>query len=137
MGTIVVKNLPEELHVRLRERAERNHRSMTGEVINLLSTALGSEPNATVLERPLPPVAQRSAKAVRPGSFEVGVAKPVVEPRVQPDGRDALRAALIKQADGSFVNVLGIDDASFFDTLERVRAEAREAETEDLFGDAA
>ncbi len=36
MSTLVVKNLPEALHERLRERAQQNHRSLTKEVIVLL-----------------------------------------------------------------------------------------------------
>ena len=37
MSTLVVKNLPDDLHERLRERAQRNHRSVTKEAIVLLN----------------------------------------------------------------------------------------------------
>jgi plasmid stability protein len=36
MKTIVLKNVPDELHARLKERAKRHHRSLNGEVIALL-----------------------------------------------------------------------------------------------------
>jgi len=102
MSTIVVKNFPEDLHERLKERAEHNRRSMNKEVVHLLAASLGNEPASA-------------------------------EPAKTADGREALRAALIKQPDGSFVNVLGIDDAAFFDTLERIRAEAKAPDVRRLF----
>ena len=40
MSTLVVKNLPDELHERLRERALRNHRSVTKEAIVLLEQGM-------------------------------------------------------------------------------------------------
>ena len=40
MSTLVVKNLPDELHDRLRERAQRNHRSVTKEAIVLLEQGM-------------------------------------------------------------------------------------------------
>ena len=136
MSTIVVKNVPEDLHERLKERAERNHRSMTGEVIHLLSASLGAEPGPPPPRRPLPtPVALRSGKMISIEDFEAGVADHSAGQGSLPDGREALRAALIKQPDGSFVNVLGIDDAGFFDTLQRIRAEAKAPDVKHLFED--
>lgn len=136
MSTIVVKNVPEDLHERLKERAERNHRSMTGEVIHLLSASLGGEPRPTAPRRPLPsPVMPRSGRTISLEDFEAGVADHTGDAGLVPDGREALRAALIKQPDGSFINVLGIDDAGFFDTLERIRSEAKAPDVEHLFDD--
>jgi plasmid stability protein len=136
MGTIVVKNVPEDLHERLKERAERNHRSMTGEVIHLLSATVGGEPGPNAPPRPLlPPVALRSGRTISIEEFEAGVADHSANPSLLSDGREALRAALVKQPDGSFVNVLGIDDASFFETLARIRAEAEAPDVEHLFDD--
>jgi len=46
MGTIVVKNLPDQLHEQLRRQAQRNHRSLTKEIITLIEasvTAAGRE----------------------------------------------------------------------------------------------
>ncbi len=40
MGTLVIKNLPEDLHARLKEQAQRHHRSVTKEVVNLLEQGL-------------------------------------------------------------------------------------------------
>ncbi len=55
MSTLVVKNLPDELHDRLRERAQRNHRSVTKEAIVLLEQGM----LAAALRRPIkfpPPI---------------------------------------------------------------------------------
>jgi hypothetical protein len=40
MSTLVIKNLPEALHRRLREQAERNRRSVTQEAISLIETGI-------------------------------------------------------------------------------------------------
>jgi plasmid stability protein len=40
MPTLTIKRLPEELHERLKERAERHRRSMNNEVITILEEAL-------------------------------------------------------------------------------------------------
>ncbi len=51
MSTLVVRNLPEQLHEQLKQRAAANHRSMTKEVLHLLESGLQSEAKP----RPLPP----------------------------------------------------------------------------------
>jgi plasmid stability protein len=136
MSTIVVKNVPENLLERLKERAERNHRSMTKEVVHLLAAGLDSEPSQPMPHRPLPPpMALRSGRLLNVEEFEAAVADRPFEPEQAIDGREALRAALIRQPDGSFVNVLGIDAAGFFDTLERIRAEAKAPDVGHLFDD--
>ena len=134
MSSIVVKNFPADLLDRLKERAERNHRSMTKEVVHLLAASLGGEPSQPAQSRPLPaPVKLRSGKTLSIEDFEAAVADHSIEASKSSDGRAALRAALIKQPDGSFVNVLGIEDSSFFDTLERIRAEAKAPDVKRLF----
>ena len=40
MSTLVIKNLPEALHARLKEQAERNRRSVTQEAISLIETGI-------------------------------------------------------------------------------------------------
>ena len=35
----------------------------------------------------------------------------------------ALRAALVMQPDGSYINLLGIEDEGFFETLDKMRGE--------------
>lgn len=140
MSTIVVKNFPDELHGRLKERAERNHRSMTKEVVHLIAAGLGSD--LPPLERPLPPpvalpVALRSGRMTTIDEIEEAIADHSAWPTPAPDGREALRAALIKQADGSYINVLGIEDEAFFENLDRIRAEARAPDVFRLFDDAA
>ena len=36
MASITIKNVPDDLHRRLKEQAERNHRSLNGEIIACL-----------------------------------------------------------------------------------------------------
>ena len=40
MSTLVIKNLPDALHARLRVQAERNRRSVTQEAISLIETGV-------------------------------------------------------------------------------------------------
>ncbi|OFW57088.1 MAG: hypothetical protein A2133_06215 [Actinobacteria bacterium RBG_16_64_13] len=44
MPSILLKDIPADLHRRLREAAARDHRSMSKEVISLLEEALGERP---------------------------------------------------------------------------------------------
>lgn len=46
MSALLIKNLPHGIHVRLRERAERNHRSMNREVIAILESTLQAQAGA-------------------------------------------------------------------------------------------
>ena len=137
MSTIVVKNFPDDLHGRLKERAERNHRSMTKEVVHLIAAGLGGElPPLPPLPRPLPPpVALRSGRMATIEEIEAAIAGHSTSPNQAPDGREALRAALIRQPDGSYVNVLGIEDDAFFDALDRIRAQANARDVPHLFDD--
>lgn len=43
MPALLIKDLPPELHRKLREQAAQHHRSMTKEVLALLERALGGE----------------------------------------------------------------------------------------------
>lgn len=43
MTTITLKNVPDELHSRLKARAEANHRSLNREAIRCLELMLGGE----------------------------------------------------------------------------------------------
>jgi plasmid stability protein len=45
-----IKNVPDELADRLRERAARNHRSVQGELMHILETALADERRLTAKE---------------------------------------------------------------------------------------
>jgi hypothetical protein len=40
VSTLVIKNLPDPLHARLREQAERNRRSVTQEAISLIEAGI-------------------------------------------------------------------------------------------------
>jgi plasmid stability protein len=44
MASVLIKNLPDELHRRLKQRAERHHRSLNKEVIALIEATLGRQP---------------------------------------------------------------------------------------------
>jgi hypothetical protein len=131
MTALVIKNLPDEVLTRLKERAKANHRSLTKEAIVLLTTGVDQPPRA---RSPLPP-----PYVLPGGSLSIDDIEDAGHARTDDswpasDGREALRAALVKQADGSYVNVLGIEDESFFKTLESVRSEFRFPEVPD-FGD--
>lgn len=55
MAALLIKNLPPQIHSRLRSRAEKNHRSMNREVIAILESTLQAQTGA---ELP-PPVRTR------------------------------------------------------------------------------
>lgn len=99
MTALVIKNLPDAVLTRLKERAKTNHRSLTKEAIVLLERGVESPPE--VPARPATTTAAPDAA----------------------DGMEALRAALIEQPDGSYINLLGIEDEGFFETLANLRGE--------------
>ena len=47
MAGIVIRDLPPALHERLREQAQRHHRSMAKEAITILEDALGGSTDRT------------------------------------------------------------------------------------------
>jgi plasmid stability protein len=53
MGTLVVKNLPEELHEKLKRQAKRNHRSVTKEVVHLIEAGVAAQRPKVRLSPPL------------------------------------------------------------------------------------
>jgi plasmid stability protein len=61
MPTLVVKNLPEVLHERLKAHAQANHRSVTKEVVSMIEQALKAPARAPV-DLP-PPIKLRSGPA--------------------------------------------------------------------------
>ncbi|HMH49286.1 MAG TPA: Arc family DNA-binding protein [Candidatus Acidoferrum sp.] len=50
MAILNVKNVPDPLYLKLRERARRHHRSISQEVVHLLSQALEAETPLLLLE---------------------------------------------------------------------------------------
>ena len=52
MSALVIKNLPDHLHAQLKQQAQRNHRSLTKEAIQLLESGLAA--NTPI--RTLPPL---------------------------------------------------------------------------------
>ena len=73
MSTLVVKNLPDDLHERLRERAQRNHRSVTKEAIVLLEQGM----LASAVRRPvrLPPPIKLKGGPVTTEWIEAAIAE--------------------------------------------------------------
>jgi hypothetical protein len=53
MSTLVIKNLPDDLHARLRDQAERNRRSVTKEAVTLIERGLAPSRNAPALGPPI------------------------------------------------------------------------------------
>ena len=49
-----IKSVPDDLATRLRERAERNHRSLQGELMAIIEAAIHSGPLAPQASAPLP-----------------------------------------------------------------------------------
>jgi plasmid stability protein len=72
MGTLVIKNLPDALHARLREQAERNRRSVTKEAVTLIEAGLG----IGRAPLPLPPLVKlRGGRRTRIGELEAAIAE--------------------------------------------------------------
>ncbi len=58
MASVLIKNLPDELHQQLKRRAQRHHRSLNKELIALIEVALQSRaveelPEPVKLRKPL------------------------------------------------------------------------------------
>lgn len=53
MGALVIKNLPEALHARLRQQAQRNRRSVTQEAISLIEAGVVVRRTAPALAPPI------------------------------------------------------------------------------------
>lgn len=137
MTALVIKNLPDDVLARLKDRARANHRSLTKEAIVLLSSGVGAVAAPTVPPRarePLPAPCALPRGPLTIDDIEDATHARADDPWPAPDGREALRAALVKQPDGSYINVLGIEDESFFKMLEDVRSEIRLPDLPD-FGD--
>ena len=62
MPTLVVKNLPEPLHARLKAQAQQHHRSMTKEVVALIEQGLLDAPSRKPLTLP-PPIKLKGGPA--------------------------------------------------------------------------
>jgi plasmid stability protein len=94
MPSVSIKNVPEGLLSRLRERAARHHRSLQGELMALLSAALDA-PQALAA----PPGADSQPNARRSGSRRIeDIAAEHRNRRKKPLG-DAPRAVDIIRAD--------------------------------------
>jgi plasmid stability protein len=72
MSTLVIKNLPDQLHQRLKALAERNRRSVTKEAIRLLETGLVA--SAGLMQLP-EPVSLRSGKVQTIDDIEAAISE--------------------------------------------------------------
>jgi antitoxin FitA-like protein len=72
MATLVIKNLPEELHAALKARAERHRRSLTKEAVTLIETALAVGPRAAPA---LPPPVKLKGGPLTTAEIEAWIAK--------------------------------------------------------------
>ena len=51
MSALLIKNVPPDLHAGLKERAARNHRSLTKEALAILEAALSADGRRLTLEQ--------------------------------------------------------------------------------------
>jgi hypothetical protein len=75
MPTLVVKNLPEPLHERLKAQAQEHHRSMTKEVVALIEQGLLAPRSKSARARPLPPLVRLSTGPVTTEWIEAAIAE--------------------------------------------------------------
>ncbi len=73
MPTLVVKNLPEPLHERLKVQAQQHHRSMSKEVIALIEQGVLAPPASRAPQRPLPPLVRLSTGPVTTEWIEAAI----------------------------------------------------------------
>jgi len=72
MVTLVIKNLPDHLHAKLKLQAQRHRRSLTKEAVSLIESGLA--PGANI--RPLPePVKLRSGRMLTIEDIETAIAE--------------------------------------------------------------
>lgn len=74
MPTLVVKNVPEPLHERLKEQAQAHHRSVNKEVVALIEQGVLAPRAARRPARPLPPLVRLSTGPVTTEWIEEAIA---------------------------------------------------------------
>jgi hypothetical protein len=70
MAALVLKTLPDNVHKRLKEQAERNRRSMAQEAITILERSLGSIPPVVLPRRPVQPLKRVTSAMILRGIRE-------------------------------------------------------------------
>lgn len=75
MPTLVVKNLPQPLHERLKAQAQEHHRSMTKEVVALIEQGLLAPRSTRAPARQLPPLVRLSTGPVTTEWIEAAIAE--------------------------------------------------------------
>lgn len=86
MATLTIRNVPDELHERLKERAERNRRSLNAETVLLLEQAVESLPEEAELRARFQAARRQALGAASPS----GPKDPVY-------GSEAAPAALVRE----------------------------------------
>jgi plasmid stability protein len=80
MATLTIRNLPADLHARLREQARRNRRSLNQEIIAELARAAGeSEADRVAIARERVRQAIRETETIRTGMKRFMTAKEIDE----------------------------------------------------------
>lgn len=72
MSTLVVKNLPDTLHKKLKQQARRNHRSVTKEAVSLIEAGVNVAPPKFKLP---PPLKLRSGRMLTIKEIEAAIAE--------------------------------------------------------------
>jgi hypothetical protein len=71
MASLVLKNLPDDVHRRLKKQAQRNRRSMAQEAVTLLERSLVEVPPVVLPRKPIKPLkpvtGQMILEAIREG----------------------------------------------------------------------
>jgi plasmid stability protein len=74
MATLVIKNLPDDLHAKLKQQAEDNRRSLTKEALTLLEQGVARQ--SAVRTPPLPPPLQlRGGQELTVEDIEAAIAE--------------------------------------------------------------
>jgi hypothetical protein len=77
MPSLVIKHLPVELHQRLKEEAQKAHRSMTKEAIHLLEAGLLETQGAVLAQEPSPSYRVKSSPAPGKGKNGLDIPQPL------------------------------------------------------------
>jgi len=67
MASILIKGISDEVHRRLRARAERNRRSMNQEAVTIIESAVSDVPPVALPKHPVKPVRKVTAKMIADG----------------------------------------------------------------------
>lgn len=154
MSTLVVKNLPQELYDKLKQQAERNHRSVTKEIVSLIEASVAEQGSQAARAQPFEVRAVDELRQYLPDHLvrELKIRAAQLDRKLEDvtaefiqhgletasqqntgDPLQALMRKLVFRADGSVTNPDGIDDPAFFDALDDIRRRSRASEPRNPF----